>query len=82
MTSYTYDLENRKAAHVTISFYADDVAMMEGTYKVLSAILIDLLETKQANKEVNDILSVMTDIVEMLDAAKEPTLADMMEGEE
>lgn len=82
MTSYTYDLEHREAAHVTISFYADDVPMMEGTYKVLSAILIDLLETKQASKEANEILSVMTDIVEMLDAAKEPTLADMMEGEE
>ncbi len=82
MTSYTYSLDRKDEAHVSLSLYAKDTAVMEGFYKVLSTILIDLLDSRQASKEANEILSVMTDIVEMLDAAKEPTLADLMEGKE
>lgn len=82
MTSYNYDLANREKAHVTITLDCKDLTALEGVYKVLSTVCLDLLAVRESIGYARQILDVMEDVAKVIEKAKEePTLAEMIEGD-
>lgn len=82
MTSYHYDLANREKAHVTITLDCKDLTALEGVYKVLSTVFLDLLAVRESIGYARQIFDVMEDVAKVIEKAKEePTLAEMIEGD-